>query len=289
MPYQANVYQVMIASPSDVAREREIIKSVLHEWNFIHSADKRIILMPVGWETHSAPLMGERPQAIINKQILENCDLLIGAFWTRIGTPTGEAISGTVEEIEKHISASKPAMLYFSSAPVHPDSIDPKQYEKLKEFKGKCSSEGLVETYESLGDFREKFTRQLAITINNNEYFKINNIPSIDAEKLMNKYQEYETQKTELPNISEKAKTLLIEASQDRNGIIMKVRSLGGLTVQTNGKQFVEKGNPRSEAAWEAAITELYDSGFLQDQGYKGEVFSLTNEGYRIADLLSQI
>ncbi len=69
MAYQSVVFQVMIASPGDVAKERQIIKDVLNEWDYIHPLDKHIFLMPVGWETHSAPLMGERPQAIINKQI----------------------------------------------------------------------------------------------------------------------------------------------------------------------------------------------------------------------------
>ena len=163
MPYQAIIFQVMIASPGDVAKERQIIKEVLQEWNYIHSFDKHIALMPVGWETHSTPLMGERPQAIINKQILESSDLLIGVFWTRIGTPTGESVSGTVEEIEKHIASGKPAMLYFSTAPAHPDSIDPDQYNQVKEFKEKCLSGGLVEVYDSLSEFKEKLMRQLAI------------------------------------------------------------------------------------------------------------------------------
>ena len=98
--------------------------------------------MPLGWETHATPEMGDRPQAIINGQLLKKADLLIAIFWTRIGSPTGAAKSGTVEEIEEHIGAGKPAMIYFSSAPVRPDSIDEKQYSALREFMGPCGSEG---------------------------------------------------------------------------------------------------------------------------------------------------
>jgi hypothetical protein len=50
---------------------------------------------------------------VINRQVLADCDLLVAIFWTRIGSPTGSALSGTVEEIEKHLKAEKPAMLYF--------------------------------------------------------------------------------------------------------------------------------------------------------------------------------
>ena len=88
MSYSANVYKVMIASPSDVAQERQLIKEIINDWNSIHSEDRRIVLMPVGWESHSSPSMEGPPQYVINKQVLADCDLLVAAFWTRIGTPT---------------------------------------------------------------------------------------------------------------------------------------------------------------------------------------------------------
>ena len=135
MSYKSTVFKVMIASPSDVCAERTIIREVLAEWNAVHSEMRQVVLLPVGWETHSSPEMGDRPQAIINKQILKNCDLLVGVFWTRIGTATEDYPSGTVEEIEEHIKAGKPVMLYFSSAPVLPDSVEADQYAELKRFK----------------------------------------------------------------------------------------------------------------------------------------------------------
>ncbi|MGZ8907437.1 MAG: DUF4062 domain-containing protein [Methylobacter sp.] len=112
MSYSAKVFNVMIASPGDVASERAIIRDVIYEWNAVHSQSRNIVLLPIGWESHSSPEMGSSPQAIINEQILDKCDLLVGVFWTRIGTPTKEHPSGTVEEIEKHIESGKPAMLY---------------------------------------------------------------------------------------------------------------------------------------------------------------------------------
>jgi len=118
--------------------------------------------MPIGWETHSVPDAGDRPQAIINGQLLKDADLLVVMFWTRIGSPTGVAQSGTVEEIEEHIRAGRPAMIYFSSAPVRPDSIDNDQYSALKAFKEALRPKGLFEEYEDLSDFKDKFTRQLA-------------------------------------------------------------------------------------------------------------------------------
>src|ERR1700752_253348 len=143
--FEARVYKVMLATPGDVPNERQAVRDAVHYWNAILVDDRRGGVLPAGWETHVHPMMGERPQAVINKKILKDCDLLIAVFWTRLGSPTGEAPSGTVEEIEEHLKAGKPAMIYFSNAPVRPDSIDEAQYRALREFRADCERRGLIE------------------------------------------------------------------------------------------------------------------------------------------------
>ena len=124
MAFPATVYRVMIASPGDVAAERAIVRSVFAEWNAAHAERRGLVILPLGWEVDVAPEMGDTPQDIIDKRILHEADLLIGIFWTRLGTPTAHYASGAVEEIEEHVSAGKPAMLYFSSAPTPLDAVD---------------------------------------------------------------------------------------------------------------------------------------------------------------------
>ncbi len=181
-------------------------------------------------------------------------------------------------------------MLYFSTAPAHPDSIDPEQYNQVKAFKEKCVSEGLVETYDSLSEFREKLVRQLAITLNKNEYIR-NKLAEFGNSNFNNQSELImgdNISRPEIPTLSEEAKILIIEASQDNNGVVMRLHVFGGTTVQTNGKQFAEQGNRRSEAAWEAAVDQLENYEFLEDRAMKGEVFFITHEGYQIADYLQQ-
>ncbi|KKL03464.1 hypothetical protein LCGC14_2625910, partial [marine sediment metagenome] len=161
MSYSATVFRVMIATPSDVQEEREIVREIIHEWNATHSNTARLVLLPVGSDTHAVPVMGDRPQEILNEQILRDCDLLVAVFWRRIGTDTGRAPSGTVEEVREHLEAGKPAMLYFSNALVAPSSVDQTQYLALLEFKEQCKTEGLIEEYDSLDEFRQRFSRQL--------------------------------------------------------------------------------------------------------------------------------
>jgi hypothetical protein len=162
MPQQATVFRVLIASPSDCVHERRIIPDVIRAWNAVNSLRLAAIIEPVMWETHTRPELGDRPQAVVNRQIVGDCDILVGTFWTRLGTPTGEAQSGTVEEIARFRAAGKPVMLYFSSVPIVPDSIDHEQYELLVRYREDLRKEGLVSTYESEADFRDQFQRHLA-------------------------------------------------------------------------------------------------------------------------------
>jgi hypothetical protein len=250
MAYRAVVCNVMIASPSDVEKEREIAREVIWNWNYLHSGRTKIVLMPVGWETHSAPAMGERPQAIINKQVLEPCDLLIGIFWTRLGTPTGQEASGTVEEIKEHRANGKPAMLYFSSARVHRDSGDTAQDEQVKQFKQKCEAEGLVWSYDGPTDFKEKLERHLVKTVYDNEYFKKLVNETSDSEIL-----EGATDGNPQQELSKEACDLLLEAVQDPNGSVLRVMTFSGLTIQTNSKDMVtDPKEARCQALWQGAL-----------------------------------
>lgn len=162
MPQRGLIFRALVASPSDCTHERRLIPEVIAEWNAVHSYSNAAVIEPVLWETHSRPDLGERPQGIINKQLVANCDLLIGAFWTRLGTPTGEAVSGTAEEIEQFRAAGRPVLLYFSGAPVVPDSLDAAQYAALTEYRKSLDDQGLYSRYESLAELRAQLQRHVA-------------------------------------------------------------------------------------------------------------------------------
>jgi hypothetical protein len=70
-----------------------------------------VVLLPVRWETHARPAAGVRVQGEINQQFVRDSDVVVGMFWTKLGTPTGVADSGTVEEIDLFVETNKPAML----------------------------------------------------------------------------------------------------------------------------------------------------------------------------------
>jgi hypothetical protein len=159
--YHADIYRVLIASPSDLAEERQIATEAVHEWNIQHSAAESIALLPVRWETHAMPQAGIRPQKAINQQVANQCDILIGMFWTKIGTKTGMAESGTVEEIDEFVASGKPALLYFSTRPVDPNLIDLRQQRRLRKFQEQTYRQSLVGTFNQLHDLRQTLVRDL--------------------------------------------------------------------------------------------------------------------------------
>jgi len=271
--YKAIVVNVVIASPSDVSQERRIAEDVMREWNANHSKARHLVLMPVGWETHSAPQMGGRPQAILNRQILSDCDILVAAFWTRLGSPTGKAPSGTVEEIEEHRAAGGTVLLYFSRAPVQLESVDSAQYKALVAFKESCRRGALFAEYQDPAGFRNIFRNDLTQTVNR----LFPGDMSQEAE---------EDSSVSLSPLSTDATQLLVEAAKAPDGLIVQRYSDDSLSVRTNGRDFcAEPGNPRSEACLRRMIDELEGAGLIEDRsGGKRQVFSVTSRGYETAD-----
>jgi hypothetical protein len=274
MAYHAQIIRIMIASPSDCAAEQQVIESAIHDWNSAHSAPNGFALLPVHWRSHAAPSMSDRPQAVINKQVLQDCDLLIATFWTRLGSPTGAAPSGTVEEIQEHLRAGKPAMIYFSNAPAHPQTVDSNQLEAVHEIRKAFSVEGLVHTYDSIEQFANALHNHLAMTINRE-------FGALLADPIDALFADAETYAPS--SITPDAAELLKEASVAKNGMIMMYGTFGGAFLQTNGRNFITDGSPQTRARWKAALDELIDEGAVEERGHKGEVFAVTHHGYELA------
>ena len=157
--------KVLVASPSDVDSERKIAEEVIRDWNTVNADERQLMLEAVLWELHSAPDFGDRVQGILNKQIVDQCDVAIAIFWTRIGTNTGVAPGGAVEEIERLTGLGKPVMLYFSDVPVSPKKIDLRQKQILDDYRASLKTQALTGEYEELEDFRKLLSRHLALQV----------------------------------------------------------------------------------------------------------------------------
>jgi hypothetical protein len=114
MDTQVQLLRVGVASPSDVSAEREIVPRVAEEINSSIAADRGVRLDIIRWETDAHPgFHPSGPQGLIDPILrIEDSDLLVGIFWKRFGTQTGEALSGT----EHVISATTARRALCSSA-----------------------------------------------------------------------------------------------------------------------------------------------------------------------------
>ena len=165
MSFTADIYRVLIASPSDLGEERQAAAEAVEDWNAQHAAAEGVVLLPVRWETHVRPEAGVRPQEAINRQIVDDCDILVGMFWTRLGTSTGVAPSGTAEEIDRTVAAGKPALLYFSDRPIAPSAIDTRQLNDLADFKRTTLDQALIGTFGSVADLQARLGRDLTAQV----------------------------------------------------------------------------------------------------------------------------
>lgn len=158
------VLSVLISSPSDVAAECATVVTAVHDWNSSYSQELGIILDPVRWQTHAYPESGDRPQSLINRQIVDASDMVVAVFGHRIGTATGVAQSGTIEEIERLRGNGKHVAVYFSNAPI-PRDHDPEQLRRLKQYQESLKANTLYWTFDSTEDLYRLVSQHLARSV----------------------------------------------------------------------------------------------------------------------------
>ena len=150
MPRQAVVYTVVVASAGDTHEERQAVLEAIHAWNATHSAATGVVLLPTSWEVPSAPdaSSGNLPH---------DADILVGTFWTRLGTAGAE-----IDDFRK---AGKRVLLYFSDAPAIPSRANREQYGQLEDYRLRRQGERLAEGYGSVGELRAKLGPHLATVV----------------------------------------------------------------------------------------------------------------------------
>lgn len=164
MSFTASVLRVMIASPSDIPDARDAVEAAINDWNNANAKNKQIVLLPWRWETSSVPLLGDHPQSLINAQGVDESDIVFALFGSRLGSPTPDAVSGTVEEIQRAIDAGKPVHLYFSTAAL-PNDVDTRQLDGLREFRTEISQRGLLGEFATTAQLRNEVWKAVEFDI----------------------------------------------------------------------------------------------------------------------------
>lgn len=166
MAYTANVLRVMIASPSDTTEARDAVEAAIHGWNGANAQIKQTILQSWRWETSSVPVLGGHPQSLINSQGVDESDIVFALFGSRLGSPTPDAVSGTVEEIERAMGQGKPVHLYFSAAQL-PNDVDTAQLDGLRAFRNEISQRGLLGEFSNVSQLEHEVWKAIEYDIAN--------------------------------------------------------------------------------------------------------------------------
>jgi hypothetical protein len=131
MAFDARVLTVLIASPSDVIQARDAIERELLDWNSAHIDATRIVLQPRRWESDGVPILGQGDaQSVLNRQLVDEADIVLAVFHSRLGSPTPRAASGTAEELMRASAAGTPVHVWFSEEEL-PHGFDVEQCRAL--------------------------------------------------------------------------------------------------------------------------------------------------------------
>jgi hypothetical protein len=158
MPEQRLHMRLFVAAPDELADDRAAADRVVQEWNIAPGQSFGVWLEAIAWKSHATPAVGDRGQAIINKQILDSSDIVVGLFWTHFG-------AGTEEEIRRSIEQKKPVLIYFSDRPVQPSQIMPESMARVHAFKQEFRDKSLYWQYSSLEEFKDNLRKHLTQTI----------------------------------------------------------------------------------------------------------------------------
>jgi hypothetical protein len=158
-----------VGSPGDVRAEREAVHRVCDELNRTAARDRGLVLEVGGWDTDAYPgFHPQGPQGLIDACLrIEDCDIFVGVFWKRFGTPVPDAGSGTEHEIRKAYvawqeKAQPQLMVYFNQAPYAPQSLEElDQWRKVLAFREAFPKEGLWWPYSGADDFERKLRGHL--------------------------------------------------------------------------------------------------------------------------------
>jgi hypothetical protein len=113
------------------------------------------VLVTLRWETDAVPQFGSDAQSVINHQLVDEADIVVALFHSRLGAPTSRAASGTAEEIERARTRGVPVHVYFSEMPL-PRGVDPDELKRLNQFRQDLQAQGLLGSYASLDDLAAK-------------------------------------------------------------------------------------------------------------------------------------
>lgn len=271
----------MVGAPSDVDSEVSVAFDVIQKWNYINAISRSLVLLPSHWSLDAYPTLSHKPQKAIDKQLVEKSDMLICIFGSKIGTPTDDYLSGTVEEIEEHRKDNKPVMVFFSKN-IDRSKTNAEQITKLISFQEEMYKQGLCAEFNDIEDLRAILTEKLALCVNDNFFgFRV-----LDEETI--KLTPDEKDKTSILRESDIEKLKIWIESGDENS--HSIDFVGDNSLIRLGHKQINLQNSREKVAWNGFFERLLKLGFIEVYGYTSKQnkpkYRLKEAAYEFIDSL---
>jgi len=139
MPRQTTTYDVLLSCPGDVLDQMDYVREAINTFNETVGLDYNVVLMLRHWSISTYAESGKSGQESLNDQFVKFCDVVIGIFGGRFGSPTDKYQSGTEEEIEMFLNDGKQVFMCFFEGGKFGD-VDPSQLTKVRKFKERYKS-----------------------------------------------------------------------------------------------------------------------------------------------------
>ena len=121
-----------------------------------------------------------------------------------------------------------------------------------------------------------------------NEFLK--RIEEVIQRKSQKEPEEESTPSTTKATLEKDEGVLLVYASADPSGQIMMINSISrsGPSISTHGWEFNSEDTAREAARWKGALEKLERYGLVEAASYKRQVFTVTDQGYKVAELAKE-
>jgi hypothetical protein len=263
-PSSLDVYHAFLASPSDMAQEREEVRLFFHEYNRTTANPRGVQFDVIDWENYASAGVG-RPQGLINAQTLErfkdSLALVVALMGARFGSPTGNYQSGTEEEFEYALKSWRergfPEIKWFfrevQTLQVSPDpdlrAREIEQWDRVSAFRRRLK-EGeppvFYKTFQDLESFRQVLGEDLRLWLGHEDrpWFAGRSLPDAVVETMtadvLNNLEHLDSRLSYVVN------TLQTDASEER---ISQIRASIAPKLAVSNKSHLDRFTAEARVA----------------------------------------
>lgn len=154
-------YTLLLSSPGDAVPFCEVADRAMQAVNRSLSDATGVELYSTDWRRDSRPDSGAEPQALLNRQIVDDADIVLAIFYKRFGSPTRQYGSGTEEEIRLGLQQKKTVLLYIWEPPEDYEPAEPEQLASIQRLKADLGKSVMYKSFTDENDFEVKARHDL--------------------------------------------------------------------------------------------------------------------------------